>query len=149
MAGVLELGTSVDENDDMLKTGYPTYGTPLLSATKTGKTEAVRFLLERGTNVMKPGYDGLTPLGVVRMECCGGRDDPCRVQGREIVSEIRHLIKTAAQKDVERDGDVCDTNPGERGVVDGRRSIVKNLKKRLGEILTKRDSQEHTSEKKT
>jgi hypothetical protein len=59
MARVLELGADINEGDCMLKTGFPTYGTPLLRAIKTGKTEAVRFLLERGASATKPGYYGL------------------------------------------------------------------------------------------
>jgi hypothetical protein len=89
MAPVLELGADINEGDCMLKTGFPTYGTPLLRAIKTGKTEAVRFLLERGASTTKTWYDGLTPLEVVRMECCGGNCNPCRVHGNEIVPEIR------------------------------------------------------------
>ena len=56
MACVLELSADINEGDDMLKTGFPTYGTPLLRVIKMGKTEAVRFLLERGASVTKPGY---------------------------------------------------------------------------------------------
>lgn len=110
MARVLELGADINEGDDMLKTGFPTYGTPLLRAIKTGKTEAVRFLLERGASVTKPGYDGLTPLKVVRMECCGGRSSPCLVHGKEIVPEIRELVETAVEK--EGSGNVSENREG-------------------------------------
>ena len=56
-----------------------------MRAIKTGETEAVRFLLERGASVTKPGYDGLTPLEVVRRE--------------EVVGEIRELVETAVEKE--------------------------------------------------
>jgi ankyrin repeat protein len=87
MARVLELGADINEGDCMFKTGFPTYA--LLRAIKTGKIEAVRFLLERGASTTKPGYDGLTPLEVVRMECSGGNCNLCRVHGNDIVPEIR------------------------------------------------------------
>lgn len=109
MARVLELGADINEGDDMFKMGFPTYGTPLLRAIKTGKTEAVRFLLERGASVTKPGYDGLTPLEVVRMECCGGCS-PCRVHGNEIVPEIRELVETAVER--EGSGNVSENREG-------------------------------------
>ena len=94
MARVLELGADINEKDDMLKTGYPTFGTPLLRAIKTRKTEAVRFLLERGASVTAPGHDGLTTLEIVRMECCGGRS-PCRVHLLETTPEIKKMIEMA------------------------------------------------------
>jgi len=109
MARVLELGADINEGDDMLKTGFPTYGTPLLRAIKTGETEAVRFLLERGASVTKPGYDGLTPLEVVRMECCGVRS-PCRVHGNVIVPEIKELVETAVER--EGSGNVSENREG-------------------------------------
>jgi hypothetical protein len=109
MARVLELGADINEGDDMLKMGFPTYGTPLLRAIKTGKTEAARFLLERGASVTKPGYDGLTPLEVVRMECCGGCS-PCRVHGNEIVPEIRELVEMAMER--EGSGNVSENREG-------------------------------------
>jgi ankyrin repeat protein len=104
MARVLELGANIDEKDDMLKTGYPTYGTPLLRAIKTRDSNAVRFLLERGANVFQPGYDGWTPLQVVRMECCcGGLSLPvCRIHGMEILPEMAQLIETAVKKEGEQ-----------------------------------------------
>jgi hypothetical protein len=98
MARVHELGADINEGDDVLKTGFPTYGTPLLRAIKTGETEAVRFLLEKGASVTKPGYDGLTLLEVVRMECCGGYS-PCRAHGKEIVPEIRELVETVVKRE--------------------------------------------------
>jgi hypothetical protein len=98
MARVVELGVDINEGDDMLKTGFPTYGTPLLRAIRTGETEAIRFLLEGGASVTKQGYDGLTPLEVVRMECCGGCI-PCRVHGDKIVLEIRELVETAVERE--------------------------------------------------
>jgi Ankyrin repeats (3 copies) len=98
MTRVLELGADINEGDDMLKTGFPTYGTPLLRAIKKGKAEAVRFLLERGASVTKPGHDGWTPLQIVRMECCGGRS-LCIVHGKEIVPEIKELIETAVERE--------------------------------------------------
>ena len=85
MARVLELGADINEGDDMLKMGYPTYGTPLLRAIKIGETEAVRFLLDRGASITKPGYDGLTPLEVVR--------------GEGVAREIRELVETAVEKE--------------------------------------------------
>ena len=93
IAHVLHLGADVDEADDLFKTGYPIYRTPLLRAIKLGDTDAVAFLLENGANVMKAGHDGFTPLDIVKMECCGGRS-PCRVgmHGRDILPEIRDLI---------------------------------------------------------
>lgn len=103
MARVLELGANIDEKDDMLKTGYPTYGTPLLRAIKTRDTNAVRFLLERGASVFQPGYDGWTPLQVVRMECCGGLSLPvCRIHGMDILPEMAQLIETAVKKEGEQ-----------------------------------------------
>jgi ankyrin repeat protein len=99
IAHVLHLGADVDETDDLFKTGYPIYRTPLLRAIKLGDTDAVAFLLENGANVMKAGYDGFTPLDIVKMECCGGRS-PCRVgmHGRDILPEIRDLIEKAVER---------------------------------------------------
>jgi hypothetical protein len=37
MAHVLELGADINEGDCMFKTVFPTYGTPLLRAIKTGR----------------------------------------------------------------------------------------------------------------
>jgi hypothetical protein len=83
MARVLELGADINEGDDMLKTGFPTYGTPLLRAIKTGETEAVRFLLERGRKCNKArvrwadvaggGEDWSVVVVVVLVVCMGMR----------------------------------------------------------------------------
>ena len=97
MARVLKLGADIDEGDDIRKTGFPAYGTPLFRAIISRKTEAVRFLLERGASVTKPRYDELTTLDVVRMKCCGGCI-PCRVHGDKIPPEIRELVEMAVQK---------------------------------------------------
>ena len=99
IAHVLHLGADVDEADDLFKTGYPIYRTPLLRAIKLGDTDAVAFLLEKGANVMKAGHDGFTPLDIVKMECCGGRS-PCRVgmHGRDILPEVRDLIEKAVER---------------------------------------------------
>ena len=96
MARVLELGADIDEGDDIRKTGFPAYGTPLFRAIISRKTEVVKFLLEKGASVTKPRYDELTTLDVVRMKCCGGCI-PCRVHGNEIPPEIRELVKIAVE----------------------------------------------------
>ena len=46
MARVLELGVDVDERD-ITTMGYEWYGKPLLKAIEKGKTDTVRFLLEK------------------------------------------------------------------------------------------------------
>jgi hypothetical protein len=90
MSRVPELGVDIDEVDDVFKTGFPTYGTPLSRAIKTRKREAVSFLLKNGGKLARPGYDGFTPWEILSIECCSSRN-PCRADIRveDKLPEIR------------------------------------------------------------
>ena len=94
MARVLELGVDVDELDCVDTIGWPCFGTPLLRAIKTGRTEAVRFLLERGADITKRGHGGETALEMVRRE--------------KIVGEIKELVETAVEKEGGENGGEAD-----------------------------------------
>lgn len=72
----------------------------------TGKVEVVRFLLERGADVMRPGNEGLKPLQIVRMGCCGGRKD-CRIHWLDAKPEIREMIEMAVK---ERNEEIDESN---------------------------------------
>jgi len=85
MARVLELGADVDELDSIETIGWPYFGTSLLRAIKTGRTEAVRFLLERGADLTRREHGGETALEMVRRG--------------EVVGEIRELVETAVEKE--------------------------------------------------
>jgi hypothetical protein len=98
MARVLELGADVDEMDRISTIGWPCFGTPLLRAIRMGSTETVRFLLERGANLTKRGHGGETALEVVKRE--------------EVSAEMMELIKTAVEKEMERNGEGLDKYEG-------------------------------------
>lgn len=66
MTRVLELGADVDEPDGIFTMGHEVYFTPLLRAIEQGKTDAVRFLLEKGASTRKWGRRKETALEMVR-----------------------------------------------------------------------------------
>ena len=94
MSRVLELGADVDELDCIETIGWPCFGTPLLRAIRTGRTEAVKFLLERDADLTKRGHGGKTALEMVRRE--------------EVLGEIRELVETAVEKEAEGNGEGAD-----------------------------------------
>ena len=89
MAHVLELGAKVDERDSLTTMGFDRYGTPLLRAIANGKTDAVRFLLEKGasTTARGPtmrGHEGKTAMEMVREDW--------------VVDEIRKMVEEVGER---------------------------------------------------
>ena len=82
MARVLELGADVNEWDSLTTMGYESYGTPLLRAIVKGKTDAVRFLLEKGASTTTRGHKGETAMEMVK--------------GDWVADEIRKMVEEVA-----------------------------------------------------
>ena len=83
MARVVELGADVDERDSIHTIGYECHGTPLLRAIKKGKTDAVRFLLEKGAGTTARGYNGETAMEMVKEHW--------------VVDEIRKMVEEVGE----------------------------------------------------
>jgi hypothetical protein len=83
-----------DELDSYETIGWECYGTPLLRAIKRGRTEAVKFLLERGASITKRGHNGQTALEMVRSD------------EKEVVAwEIMELVETAVERERKGNGE--------------------------------------------
>jgi hypothetical protein len=85
MARVLELGADVEERDCILTMGRECLGTPLLRAIKKGKTDAVRFLLEKGAGTTARGYRGETAMEMVKEDW--------------VVDEIRKMVEEVGERE--------------------------------------------------
>jgi len=82
MARALELGANVNERDSIQTMGWECYGTPLLRGIVTRKTEAVRFLLERGADTTTERFKGENAIEMVKKKW--------------VADEIRKMVEEAS-----------------------------------------------------